>query len=54
MTALGGTLKEARDRAFAGVAVISWPGMQYRSDIARLAADEAAALPTDVKVEAAR
>ena len=54
VTALGGTLKEARDRAFAGVAVISWPGMQYRSDIARLAADEAAALPTDVKVEAAR
>jgi phosphoribosylamine--glycine ligase len=54
VTALGGTLGEARDRAYAGVAAISWPGMQYRSDIARSAVDESAAFPNDVKVEAAR
>lgn len=30
----GSTIPEARDRAYAGVAKISWPGMQYRTDIA--------------------
>ena len=35
VTALGPDLAEARERAYAGVAEISWPGMQYRRDIAR-------------------
>lgn len=30
----GPTIERARDRAYSGVAEISWPGMQYRSDIA--------------------
>jgi len=30
----GRTVAEARDRAYAGVARISWPGMQFRTDIA--------------------
>lgn len=29
----GATLGEARERAYAGVRAISWPGMQFRSDI---------------------
>ena len=37
VTALGTTLEEARSRAYAGVARIDWPGMQYRTDIARAA-----------------
>jgi phosphoribosylamine--glycine ligase len=37
VTALGTTLEEARSRAYAGVATIDWPGMQYRTDIARAA-----------------
>lgn len=32
------TLQAARETAFAGVAEISWPGMQYRTDIAEVAA----------------
>ena len=39
VTALGGTLAEARQRAYRGVAAISWPGAHARSDIARDAAD---------------
>jgi phosphoribosylamine--glycine ligase len=39
VTALGGTLDEARTRAYAGVAAISWPGAQVRTDIARLAVE---------------
>jgi phosphoribosylamine--glycine ligase len=39
VTALGATLDEARTRAYAGVAAISWPGAQARTDIARLAVD---------------
>jgi len=53
VTALGGTLEEARDRAYAGVAAISWPGMRHRSDIAREAVDESAS-PPDLREEAAR
>ncbi len=34
VTAVGGTLAEARSRAYAGVAAISWPGMHHRTDIA--------------------
>ncbi len=34
VTALGGTLAEARARAYAGVDAIAWPGMHHRTDIA--------------------
>ena len=33
VTANGGNLDEARDRAYAGVGRISWPGMHFRKDI---------------------
>ena len=38
VTALGPTLAEARARAYEAAAHISWPGMQYRRDIAAIAA----------------
>jgi len=38
VTALGATLEEARVRAYKGVSLISWPGMQVRTDIAQVAA----------------
>ena len=38
VTALGTTLEEARVRAYRGVSLISWPGMQARTDIAQIAA----------------
>jgi phosphoribosylamine--glycine ligase len=34
VTATAPTIKEARDRAYAAVGRISWPGMHFRSDIA--------------------
>jgi len=34
----GATLAQARERAYAAVGAISWPGMQFRSDIASSAA----------------
>ncbi|MGH8994297.1 MAG: phosphoribosylamine--glycine ligase, partial [Acidimicrobiia bacterium] len=34
VTAVGSSLSEARSRAYAAVERISWPGMQYRRDIA--------------------
>lgn len=34
VTALGTTIAEARERAYAACAEISWPGMQHRRDIA--------------------
>jgi phosphoribosylamine---glycine ligase len=34
VTATGDTIGEARDRAYAAVARINWPGMHHRSDIA--------------------
>jgi phosphoribosylamine--glycine ligase len=37
VTGLGGSIGEARRRAYAGVGAISWPGAQARSDIALLA-----------------
>jgi phosphoribosylamine--glycine ligase len=37
----GATVAEARDRAYAAVERISWPGMQHRRDIAAAAAAEA-------------
>ncbi|MDQ1566191.1 MAG: phosphoribosylamine---glycine ligase [Actinomycetota bacterium] len=40
VTALGATLAEARARAYAAAACISWPGMQYRRDIAGAAAGD--------------
>ncbi|MBJ6752208.1 phosphoribosylamine--glycine ligase [Geomonas anaerohicana] len=33
VTALGGTVKEAIDRAYSGVKLITWPGMHHRKDI---------------------
>jgi phosphoribosylamine--glycine ligase len=39
VTATGSTLREARDRAYEGVAAVHWPGMHHRTDIARAAAD---------------
>ncbi|MGI8777597.1 MAG: phosphoribosylamine--glycine ligase [Acidimicrobiales bacterium] len=40
VTAMGTDLAEARARAYGAVSHVSWPGMQYRTDIARTAADE--------------
>jgi phosphoribosylamine---glycine ligase len=37
VTALGGTVEEARDRAYAAVDRISFPGMRFRTDIAAVA-----------------
>jgi phosphoribosylamine---glycine ligase len=45
VTALADTLDGARQRAYRGVAAISWPGMQSRSDIARAASSERAGAP---------
>jgi len=52
VTALGGTLAEARDRAYAGVAALSWPGMQHRDDIALEAARATAPVPNDSRPKA--
>lgn len=40
VTGRGPTLEDARNRAYAGLEMISWPGMHYRTDIARQAATE--------------
>jgi len=37
VTALGATVKEAIDRAYAGVKAISWKGVHYRTDIGKKA-----------------
>jgi phosphoribosylamine--glycine ligase len=37
VTALGVTVQEAIERAYAGVSVISWPGVHFRRDIGRKA-----------------
>jgi phosphoribosylamine--glycine ligase len=42
VVALAADLHEARDRAYTAVRAISWPGMQYRSDIAARAAGASA------------
>jgi len=42
VTALGATLADARARAYEAAGRISWPGMQYRRDIAAAAAGSAA------------
>jgi len=42
VTALAPTLSEARRRAYDAVGHITWPGMQYRHDIATAASKEAA------------
>ena len=34
VTALGSTIADARARAYAAVDLITWPGVQYRPDIA--------------------
>jgi phosphoribosylamine--glycine ligase len=34
VTGVAPTLSAARDRAYEACALISWPGMQYRTDIA--------------------
>ncbi|HEY4929378.1 MAG TPA: phosphoribosylamine--glycine ligase [Acidimicrobiales bacterium] len=58
VTALGVTVDQARARAYAGVAAITWPGMQHRTDIALGAATEdVVPVPTpnpNPKAEAAR
>jgi phosphoribosylamine--glycine ligase len=41
VTGVGGDLAAARDAAYRAVARISWPGMQYRTDIAGSAAAKA-------------
>jgi phosphoribosylamine---glycine ligase len=41
VTALGTTVKEAIDMAYRGVSRITWPGVQYRTDIGRKALDRA-------------
>ena len=38
VTALGGSIADARTRAYEAVERISWPGEQHRSDIAAAAA----------------
>ncbi|HZD66140.1 MAG TPA: phosphoribosylamine--glycine ligase [Acidimicrobiales bacterium] len=38
--ALGATLGAARERAYRAASLVSWPGVQYRGDIALAAADE--------------
>jgi phosphoribosylamine--glycine ligase len=43
VTGQGGSIDEARRRAYAGVGAISWPGAQARTDIALLAAAGTAA-----------
>jgi len=40
ITAIGADLAEARRRAYGAIDHISWPGMQYRTDIAQRAAEE--------------
>ncbi len=40
VTALADTIAAARDAAYEAIAHLSWRGMQYRSDIAELAAKE--------------
>jgi phosphoribosylamine--glycine ligase len=40
VTALGDDVAGARRRAYEAVRRISWPGMQYRTDIAAVAAQE--------------
>ena len=40
VTGTGSTISEARDRAYRGVSMIRFDGMQYRADIAARAAEE--------------
>ena len=37
ITALGGTVKEAIEKAYGGVALIRWPGVHFRNDIGKKA-----------------
>jgi phosphoribosylamine--glycine ligase len=46
VTATAPTLQEARQRAYAGVELIHFPGAQWRTDIAAAAADGRVSLPT--------
>jgi phosphoribosylamine---glycine ligase len=45
VTAVGPTLGEARARAYEAVGRISWPGRQYRRDIAAAAVESAGKEP---------
>jgi phosphoribosylamine--glycine ligase len=36
VTGLGASIGEARERSYAGVACLAWPGMHHRTDIAAL------------------
>jgi phosphoribosylamine--glycine ligase len=40
VTGMGDTIGAARDRVYDAIAHVSWPGMQYRNDIAQWAAKE--------------
>ena len=42
VSALGPTIAEARERAYAACEKISWEGMRYRTDIALAAAEREA------------
>jgi phosphoribosylamine--glycine ligase len=42
VTGTGSTVPEARDHAYRAVAELSWPDMQYRTDIAGVAVGTAA------------
>jgi phosphoribosylamine--glycine ligase len=43
VVALASDIREARDRAYTSLRAISWPGMQYRNDIAAAAVEAAGA-----------
>jgi phosphoribosylamine--glycine ligase len=53
VTGLGAGIGEARDRAYAAVAGIDWPGMQYRRDIAEAATATTATATTATATTAA-
>jgi phosphoribosylamine---glycine ligase len=40
VTGTGATVAAARRHAYAAAGCVSWPGMHYRSDIARIASEE--------------
>lgn len=46
VVALGESLEQAREKAYAGVRAIGWEGAQYRTDIAQKAAEGRITLPT--------
>jgi phosphoribosylamine--glycine ligase len=51
ITALGATIRDARNRAYEAVGHISWPGMQVRSDIAKSAAIAESAASAEMAID---